>query len=52
MPDQTSRIGADVGGTFTDVIALDADGTARITKVLSTRSTRSQSCDGLGTKSQ
>ena len=36
MPSQTSRIGADVGGTFTDVIALDGDGTARITKVLST----------------
>jgi N-methylhydantoinase A/oxoprolinase/acetone carboxylase beta subunit len=36
MPPQTSRIGADVGGTFTDVIALAADGTARITKVLST----------------
>ncbi len=36
MPSQTSRIGADVGGTFTDVIALDDDGTARITKVLST----------------
>jgi N-methylhydantoinase A len=36
MTSQISRIGADVGGTFTDVIALDADGTARITKVLST----------------
>jgi N-methylhydantoinase A len=36
MTPQTSRIGADVGGTFTDVIALDADGTARISKVLST----------------
>jgi N-methylhydantoinase A len=33
---ETTRIGADVGGTFTDVIALDADGTARISKVLST----------------
>src|ERR1700748_2910574 len=36
MTSQTSRIGADVGGTFTDVIALDSDGTARISKVLST----------------
>jgi N-methylhydantoinase A len=36
MTSQTSRIGADVGGTFTDVIALDDDGTARISKVLST----------------
>ena len=36
MPPRPSRIGADVGGTFTDVIALDADGTARISKVLST----------------
>ena len=36
MTSQISRIGADVGGTFTDVIALAADGTARITKVLST----------------
>ncbi len=30
------RIGADVGGTFTDVLALDADGRVRFTKVLST----------------
>jgi len=30
------RIGADVGGTFTDVLALDADGRVRATKVLST----------------
>ena len=36
MPPRPSRIGADVGGTFTDVIALDGDGTARISKVLST----------------
>jgi N-methylhydantoinase A len=32
----SSRIGVDVGGTFTDLVALDADGTARISKVLST----------------
>ena len=31
-----TRIGVDVGGTFTDVIAHDHDGTARIVKVLST----------------
>ena len=30
------RIGADVGGTFTDVLALDPDGRVRFTKVLST----------------
>jgi hypothetical protein len=30
------RVGADVGGTFTDVLALDADGRVRVTKVLST----------------
>src|SRR5206468_7534943 len=30
------RIGADVGGTFTDVLALDVDGRVRVTKVLST----------------
>jgi N-methylhydantoinase A len=30
------RVGADVGGTFTDVLALDADGRVRLTKVLST----------------
>jgi N-methylhydantoinase A/oxoprolinase/acetone carboxylase beta subunit len=30
------RVGADVGGTFTDVLALDSDGRVRITKVLST----------------
>ncbi len=30
------RIGADVGGTFTDVLALDGDGRVRVTKVLST----------------
>src|SRR3954468_9353617 len=32
----STRIGVDVGGTFTDVIAHDPDGTARIVKVLST----------------
>src|SRR6478609_7467270 len=31
-----SRIGADVGGTFTDVLVLEADGKVRFTKVLST----------------
>jgi N-methylhydantoinase A len=36
MSAQTTRIGVDVGGTFTDVIAHDPDGTARIVKVLST----------------
>ena len=30
------RIGADVGGTFTDVLVLDGDGRVRFTKVLST----------------
>ena len=30
------RIGADVGGTFTDVLALAEDGSVRFTKVLST----------------
>ena len=30
------RIGADVGGTFTDVLLLDGDGRLRCTKVLST----------------
>jgi len=30
------RIGADVGGTFTDVLVLDGDGRLRFTKVLST----------------
>ena len=30
------RIGADVGGTFTDVLRLDGDGRLRFTKVLST----------------
>ena len=30
------RLGADVGGTFTDVLALEADGRVRFTKVLST----------------
>ena len=34
--DNTARIGADVGGTFTDVILQAADGTARVRKVLST----------------
>jgi 5-oxoprolinase (ATP-hydrolysing)/N-methylhydantoinase A len=31
-----SRLGADVGGTFTDVLVLEADGRVRFTKVLST----------------
>jgi 5-oxoprolinase (ATP-hydrolysing)/N-methylhydantoinase A len=31
-----TRIGADVGGTFTDVLLLEADGRVRFTKVLST----------------
>jgi len=31
-----ARIGADVGGTFTDVLLVDADGAVRFTKVLST----------------
>jgi len=30
------RIGADVGGTFTDVVLADADGRIRVEKVLST----------------
>jgi N-methylhydantoinase A len=30
------RVGADVGGTFTDVLALDVDGRVRATKLLST----------------
>ena len=30
------RVGADVGGTFTDVLALAPDGTVRVAKVLST----------------
>jgi 5-oxoprolinase (ATP-hydrolysing)/N-methylhydantoinase A len=30
------RVGADVGGTFTDVLVLDAGGQVRVTKVLST----------------
>jgi 5-oxoprolinase (ATP-hydrolysing)/N-methylhydantoinase A len=30
------RIGADVGGTFTDVLAVESDGHVRLTKVLST----------------
>jgi N-methylhydantoinase A len=34
--DNTSRIGADVGGTFTDVILQRADGSATIRKLLST----------------
>jgi 5-oxoprolinase (ATP-hydrolysing) len=32
----SARIGADVGGTFTDVILQEADGTIRLRKVLST----------------
>ena len=35
-PAQRSRIGVDVGGTFTDVILQLADGTASIRKLLST----------------
>src|SRR5262249_23959470 len=35
MSDQSTRIGVDVGGTFTDVIAHDPHGTAPIVKVLS-----------------
>ena len=31
-----SRVGADVGGTFTDVLVLEDDGRVRFTKVLST----------------
>jgi len=31
-----TRVGADVGGTFTDVLALDGEGRVRIAKVLST----------------
>src|SRR6188472_595309 len=34
--DNTARIGVDVGGTFTDVVLLRADGTTAIRKVLST----------------
>src|SRR5262245_33053397 len=30
------KIGADVGGTFTDVLALDGDGRVQVTKILST----------------
>ena len=30
------RVGADVGGTFTDIVFLAADGTVRVAKVLST----------------
>jgi 5-oxoprolinase (ATP-hydrolysing)/N-methylhydantoinase A len=30
------RVGADVGGTFTDVVAVDDDGSIRVAKVLST----------------
>src|SRR3954451_20140938 len=36
VSDNTARIGADVGGTFTDVILQRADGTATIRKLLST----------------
>ncbi|HEY7344964.1 MAG TPA: hydantoinase B/oxoprolinase family protein [Gaiella sp.] len=31
-----TRVGADVGGTFTDVVAVDDDGSVRLAKVLST----------------
>src|SRR5258705_10272131 len=34
--DNTARIGADVGGTFTDVILQRADGSTTIRKLLST----------------
>lgn len=33
----SARVGADVGGTFTDVVVLSPDGTIAFTKVLSTR---------------
>jgi len=36
MSSGVARIGADVGGTFTDVLVLDAGGRVRFTKVLST----------------
>ena len=35
-PANSSRIGVDVGGTFTDVILQRADGRATIRKLLST----------------
>src|SRR3954466_9418308 len=36
VSDNTARIGADVGGTFTDVILQRADGSATVRKLLST----------------
>jgi N-methylhydantoinase A len=36
LPDNSARIGVDVGGTFTDVILQHADGRATIRKLLST----------------
>src|SRR3954471_2821921 len=36
VSDNTARIGADVGGTFTDVILQRSDGSATIRKLLST----------------
>jgi N-methylhydantoinase A/oxoprolinase/acetone carboxylase beta subunit/N-methylhydantoinase B/oxoprolinase/acetone carboxylase alpha subunit len=36
MQRRALRVGADVGGTFTDVLALDGEGRVRIAKVLST----------------
>ena len=30
------RVGVDVGGTFTDLVSLDAEGSVRLVKVLST----------------
>ena len=30
------RVGVDVGGTFTDLVAVEADGTVRLAKVPST----------------
>lgn len=33
---KSRRVSADVGGTFTDLVAIEADGTVRLAKVLST----------------
>jgi N-methylhydantoinase A len=38
MEAQNVEIGVDIGGTFTDVVAVDADGRLRLAKVPSTRS--------------
>jgi N-methylhydantoinase A/oxoprolinase/acetone carboxylase beta subunit len=35
-PEQVMQIGVDIGGTFTDIVALDRDGGLRLTKVPST----------------